>query len=156
MDLLIELALTGRIGPVRAGMPLSEAEALLGPGRPHPMLRMRPDADGYPYFWGSLSLEVSGGEVTRVELRLRPGTRLELPAALGSRHDGASAEVAREEFLGALKEAGCSFEADDQSAVSGQSSVTTQAGTTAFFVEFSASESVQVAGYYLVSLHNRG
>ncbi|HEX8866518.1 MAG TPA: hypothetical protein VF821_12760 [Lentzea sp.] len=156
MDLLLELAATGRIGPVRVGMPLAEAEALLGSGRPHPVLRARPDEDGYPYFWGSLSLEKTGGVVSRVEIGLRPGTRLELPPAMGSRHDGAAAAVEREAFLAALTQAGCPFVAEPRSEVPWQSYITTEAGTHGSFVEFPASDSVPVAGYYLVSLHHSG
>lgn len=48
MNVLVDFARTGHIGPLRCGMPLTEAEDLLGPGRPHPAIRMRPDIDGYP------------------------------------------------------------------------------------------------------------
>lgn len=38
MNLLVDFAESGRIGPLHCGMPLTEAEALLGPGRPHPAI----------------------------------------------------------------------------------------------------------------------
>ncbi|MER5473535.1 hypothetical protein ABZX90_26210 [Streptomyces sp. NPDC002935] len=52
-DMLVDFASTGQIGPLHCGMPLAEAEDLLGPGRPHPAIQMSgPDIDGYPYSWG--------------------------------------------------------------------------------------------------------
>ncbi|WP_328756664.1 hypothetical protein [Streptomyces sp. NBC_00271] len=41
MNVLVDFARTGHIGPLRCGMPLTEAEDLLGPGRPHPAIRKR-------------------------------------------------------------------------------------------------------------------
>ncbi|WP_406229222.1 hypothetical protein [Streptomyces anthocyanicus] len=50
MNVLVDFARTGRIGPLHCGMPLTEAEDLLGQGRPHPaILTKGPDIDGYPY-----------------------------------------------------------------------------------------------------------
>lgn len=61
MSLLVDFARTGRIGPLHCGMPLSEAEGLLGPGRPHPAIRLLgPDVDGYPYAWGGLEWSSPG------------------------------------------------------------------------------------------------
>lgn len=41
MNVLVDFARTGRMGPLHCGMPLTDAEDLLGPGRPqavhHPM-----------------------------------------------------------------------------------------------------------------------
>jgi hypothetical protein len=75
MNLLVDFAQTGRIGPLYCGMPLSEAEALLGPGRPHPAIRMRgPDIDGYPYAWDGLELATAQRLVSEICIRLSPGS----------------------------------------------------------------------------------
>jgi hypothetical protein len=174
MDLLVELAATGRIGPVHAGMSLAEAHELFGPGRPHPALRMRPDLDGYPYTWGSLELEKAGEEVAKVGLRLWPGQRLELPAGLEpaglepaglgpaglgpagrGADDGASATVERQAFLGALDDAGCPYQTYSPLTFGDQSAIRTEVGTTAAFGHFAASEKV-AEGYYLIAIYHRG
>ncbi|MFE9171863.1 hypothetical protein ACFYNZ_20585 [Streptomyces kebangsaanensis] len=67
MDVLVAFARTGRIGSLRCGMPLTEAEELLGPGRPHPAILMKgPGTDDYPYFWGGLELVVTQRAVSGI------------------------------------------------------------------------------------------
>ncbi|MGW3631162.1 hypothetical protein ACWD7F_13510 [Streptomyces sp. NPDC005122] len=79
MNVLVDLARTGRVGPLHCGMPLTEAEDLLGPGHPHPVLRMRPDVDGYPYAWNDLELVVTQRLVSGIQIGFgqarRPGCR---------------------------------------------------------------------------------
>lgn len=66
MDLLVEFARTGRIGPLRCGMWLSEAEDLLG---------------GHPSQWGDLELTTTGRQVTGMAIRAPgPHGRITLPA----------------------------------------------------------------------------
>lgn len=156
MEILLEFAATGRIGAVRAGMPLAEARELLGPGKPHPMLRVQPDASGYPYLWGSLSLAVSAGVVDEVQLRLRPGGRFEVPAALHPDSGDAPATVEREAFLAELERAGCSFEPYTPLTLSEQTAIRTAAGTVAVFGHYSASEDIPTAGHYLFAMHHSG
>jgi hypothetical protein len=67
MHVLVDFARTGQLGPLRCGMPLAEAEDLLGPGRPHPAILMKgPDIDGYPYSWDGLRLVVTQRRVTEL------------------------------------------------------------------------------------------
>jgi hypothetical protein len=156
MDILLEFAATGRIGAVRAGMPLAEAQELLGPGRPHPMLRMQPDASGYPYLWDSLSLEVSGGMVDEVQLSLRPGGSFQVPAALWPVQGDVSATVERYAFLAALGKAGYPAEPYTPLTLTKQSAVRTDAGTVAVFGRYEASEDIETPGYYLFAMRNSG
>jgi hypothetical protein len=107
-DLLIEFARTGRIGPLHCGMSLTEAERLLGPGRPHPAIRLKgPDIDGYPYSWGGLELVVTQRHVSGIWIRLWPGSTVDLPPLVLPRAESHSATVLREELIAALDAAGC-------------------------------------------------
>jgi hypothetical protein len=115
---LLELAATGHVGAVRLGMPLSEVEALLGPGEPHPALLMRPGASGYPYHWDDLSLFVSDGRVDKVMFQPRLGT------------------VEREAFLNALRQADIEFVPVPELTHGQQNAVRTSAGTEALFTEY--------------------
>ncbi|AIG74131.1 Hypothetical protein AJAP_06065 [Amycolatopsis japonica] len=74
MDLLIEFAGTGRVGPIHGGMTLAAASAVLGPGHPHPAIRLLGGkADGYPYRWDSLYLDVIRDRVSSIKLETWPG-----------------------------------------------------------------------------------
>ncbi|WNF27977.1 hypothetical protein RI138_14710 [Streptomyces sp. C11-1] len=73
VNMLVDFARTGRIGPLHRGMPLAEAEDLLGPGRPHPAHVMKgPDIDGYPYSWGWLKLDVTKRSVSGIRFHRWP------------------------------------------------------------------------------------
>jgi hypothetical protein len=66
VDLLVEFGRTGRIGPLRCGMWLSEAEDLLG---------------GHPDEWGDLELTTTGRQITAMAIRApAPDRRITLPA----------------------------------------------------------------------------
>ena len=96
MDLLVGFASTGRIGPLRCGMSLAGAEDLLGPGRPHPAIRLKgPDIDGYPYSWGGLDLVVTQRQVSGIWIRLWPGSTVELPSLVLLGAESHSATVHR-------------------------------------------------------------
>ncbi len=156
MDFLLEFAATGRIGAVRVGMPLSEAEDLLGPGQPRPMYRMRPDATGYPYRWGSLSLGMADGVVDDIKVNVMPGDVFHAPAALWPRLDGTPSTFEREEVLAALTEAGCPFETDERIPIPDQTKVRTKASTVVVFNPRRASETLVKSGDYLTSMYSKG
>ncbi|MER5973936.1 hypothetical protein ABT112_30200 [Streptomyces sp. NPDC002055] len=108
LDLLVDFARTGRLGPLHCGMPLAEAEELLGPGHPHPAIRMKgPDIDGYPYTWGGLSLDVTRRAVSSIGLFFCPGSTIEIPAPVLPAAGPVAATVAREELIAAFDAAGC-------------------------------------------------
>ncbi|MEV6239688.1 hypothetical protein [Lentzea sp. NPDC051838] len=124
---LLELAATGHLGAVRLGMPLSDAEAALGPGRPHPALRLRPNASGYPYHWGELSLFVADGRVDKIALEPELGA------------------VEREEFLDSLRQKDITFEPWAALTHGNQIAVRTSAGAEVVFTQHDG-------GYYLIVL----
>jgi hypothetical protein len=129
MDLLVDFSLTGQIGPLHCGMSLAEAESLLGPGRPHPAIRLKgPDLDGYPYSWRNLDLVITQRMVSGLWIRLRPGTTAKLPPLALPDSEMHSATVLREEFLDALEAVRCPFAMNPQLTFGEQSSVITQPG----------------------------
>jgi hypothetical protein len=108
MDVLVDFARTGRIGPLNCGMSLSEAEDLLGPGRPHPAHVLKgPDIDGYPYSWNGLWLEITRRAVSGIRINLRPGSTAKLPPLVLPDSESFEATVLREELIAALDSAGC-------------------------------------------------
>lgn len=108
MNVLVDFAQTGRIGPLHCGMPLAEAEDLLGPGRPHPAILMKgPDIDGYPYSWGGLKLDVTQRAVSGIWLHLSPGSTAKLPSLVLPESESFETTVLREELVTALDAAGC-------------------------------------------------
>ncbi|WP_405641006.1 hypothetical protein [Streptomyces sp. NBC_00019] len=135
MDVLVDFARTGRIGPLRCGMALSEAENLLGPGQPHPAIRLLgPDTDGYPYFWNGLQLEVTRHAVSGISIRLSPGSAADLPSLVLPESQSFEAGVVREELLTALDTAGCEHHLNDRLTFDRQSSILTRpAGVCAVF-----------------------
>lgn len=127
MSLLVDFALTGRIGPLHCGMPLSEAESLLGPGRPHPAIRMRgPDIDGYPYAWGSLELVVTQRSVSALWIRLSPGGTTSLPTVVLPDAESYPSTVLREDLIAGLDAAGCRHDVNDRLTFGEQSSILTR------------------------------
>ncbi|WP_344073829.1 hypothetical protein [Streptomyces crystallinus] len=126
LSLLVDFATTGRIGPLHCGMPLTEAEALLGPGRPHPVIRMKgPDFDGYPYMWDGLELVVTRRRVSGIWIRLWPGARVSLPPLVLPDSEAYEATVLREDLLAALDTAGCRHEVNSNLTFGEQSSIWT-------------------------------
>lgn len=94
MDLLVEFARTGRIGPLRCGMWLSEAEDLLG---------------GHPGQWGDLELTTSARQVTGMAIRApAPGRRFNLPARILP--DQSAAPILLDDLTLALNAAGARHE----------------------------------------------
>ncbi|MET8170402.1 hypothetical protein ABZT34_40295 [Streptomyces sp. NPDC005329] len=125
MNVLVGFARTGRIGPLHCGMPLTEAEDLLGPGRPHPAIRMRPEIDGYPYAWNGLELVVSQRAVSGIWTRLQPGSTTKLPPLVLPGSESYSSTVLREDLLDSLDAIDCRHDVNDLLTFGEQSSVLT-------------------------------
>ena len=127
MDVLVDFASTGRIGPLHCGMPLTEAEDFLGPGRPHPAILMKgPDIDGYPYSWGGLRLVVTRRAVSGIWISLWPGSTAKLPALVLPDSESFEATVLREELVVALDAAGCEHYINGTLTFGQQSSILTR------------------------------
>lgn len=127
MDVLVDFARTGRIGPLRCGMPLADAEDLLGPGRPHPAILMKgPDIDGYPYSWDGLRLVVTQRRVSGLWVNLSPGSTAKLPRLVLPESGTYAATIQREELITALDIAGCLHEVNSVLTFGRQSSILTQ------------------------------
>ncbi|MEU4350310.1 hypothetical protein [Streptomyces sp. NPDC023838] len=127
LPLLVDFATTGRIGPLHCGIPLTEAEELLGPGRPHPVIRMKgPDTDGYPYAWGDLELVVTRRLVSGIWIRLWPGSTVSMPPLVLPDAGPHEATVPREDLFAALDEAGCHHEVNSLLTFDEQSSIWTR------------------------------
>ncbi|KJY29111.1 MULTISPECIES: hypothetical protein [Streptomyces] len=127
MDVLVDFARTGRIGPLHCGMPLIEAEDLLGPGRPHPAHIMKgPDIDGYPYSWSGLRLVVTQRAVSGIWISLWPGSTAKLPPLVLPDSESFEATVLREELVTALDTAGCDHGVNPVLTFGEQSSILTQ------------------------------
>ncbi|MER6672866.1 hypothetical protein [Streptomyces sp. NPDC000983] len=110
-------------------MTLADAEELLGPGRPHPAIRMKgPDIDGYPYAWGGLKLDVTRRAVSGIRIQLRPGSTVELPAPVLPGSEPVEATVDREELVRALDAAGCEHHVNDRLTFGRQSSILARPG----------------------------
>ncbi|MFJ3306257.1 hypothetical protein ACIPSA_24695 [Streptomyces sp. NPDC086549] len=108
-------------------MPLSEAEDLLGPGRPHPAIRLKgPDIDGYPYSWDGLQLDITRRAVSGIRNNLRPGPTTKLPALVLPESTSFEATVDREELVTALDIAGCEHHVNDTLTFGQQSSILTR------------------------------
>lgn len=153
IDVLIDFSLTGQIGPLRCGMPLAEAEDLLGPGRPHPAIQMKgPDLDGYPYSWHNLDLVVTQRTVTGLWIRLWPGSTTKLPPLVLPDSEAHPATVLREEFLTALDAAGGHHEVNPTLTFGEQSSVITYPGRVCAVFSLPGKDN-HVARRYLNVLH---
>ena len=110
MEFLVDFARTGRLGPLYCGMPLAAAQDLLGPGVPHPAIRMRPDIDGYSYYWGTLDLRITRGHVSGIGIETaRPGpdARLRLPGLILPLSPSTASVVYLDDLVAALEAAGC-------------------------------------------------
>jgi hypothetical protein len=128
MNVLVDFAGTGRIGPLRCGMLLTEAENLLGPGRPHPAILMKgPDIDGYPYSWDGLQLVVTRRVVSGIWINLWPGSTVKLPSLVLPASESFEATVLREDLVMALDTAGCEHHVNDTLTFGTQSSILTRA-----------------------------
>ncbi|GHA65073.1 hypothetical protein GCM10010372_76040 [Streptomyces tauricus] len=100
MNALVDFARTGQISPLHCGMSLTEAEDLLGQGRPHPAILMKgPGIDGYPYAWGCLRLVVTQRAVSGIWINLWPGSTTSLPPLLLPGSESFEATVPREELI---------------------------------------------------------
>ncbi|MEU9558322.1 hypothetical protein [Streptomyces fumanus] len=127
LNVLVDFALTGRIGPLHCGMPLTEAEDLLGPGHPHPAHVMKgPDIDGYPYSWKGLQLVVTQRAVSGIWINLWPGSTAELPPLVLADSESFEATVLREDLVTALNTADCHHEVNPVLTFGEQSSILTQ------------------------------
>ncbi|SDZ10005.1 hypothetical protein SAMN05421504_109194 [Amycolatopsis xylanica] len=123
---IFAFAASGHLGPIHCGMSLDEAETLLGPGSPHPAIRMKPGIDGYPYYWESLALTIRGGIVEDVTVHTWPGPAIRLPLT----PDPYPAPIKREDFLKALD---CEYEVYEPLTFGSQSAIVTEAGVQAAF-----------------------
>lgn len=126
MNVLVDFARTGRIGPLHCGMPLAEAEDLLGPGRPHPAIRMRPDTDGYPHAWNGLELSITQRLVSGISISLRPGSTAKLPPLVLPDSESYSSTVLREDLIAGLDAADCRHDINGRLTFGEQSSILTQ------------------------------
>ncbi|GAA3990548.1 hypothetical protein GCM10022247_06650 [Allokutzneria multivorans] len=156
MDLLVDFARTGRIGPLHCGMSLAEAEDLLGPGRPHPAIVMKgPDINGYPYGWSDLDLSVTRRTVSRVRVQLWPGSTAKLPPLVLPDSESFEATVLREDMIAALDAAGCAHEVDERLTFGTQSGILTRpAGVGMIFcLPASNTDVADHERYYLHSIH---
>ncbi|MGW3955439.1 hypothetical protein ACWEKM_31945 [Streptomyces sp. NPDC004752] len=127
MDVLVAFAHTGRIGPLHCRMPLTEAEDLLGPGRPHPAILMKgPDIDGYPYSWDGLKLVVTQRAVSGIWINLWPGSTVKLPSLVLPESESFEATALREDLVTALDAAGCEHRVNDTLTFGYQASVLTR------------------------------
>ncbi|MFG2946219.1 hypothetical protein [Streptomyces adustus] len=126
MNVLVDFARTGRIGPLHCGMPLAEAEDLLGPGRPHPAIRLRPDMDGYPHAWTGLELFITQRLVSGIWIRLRPGSTTKLPSLVLPDSESYPSTVLREDLLAGLDAVDCRHDINDRLTFGEQSSILTQ------------------------------
>ncbi|WP_251055936.1 hypothetical protein [Streptomyces sp. ISL-94] len=106
-------------------MPLTEAEELLGLGRPHPAIRMRPDIDGYPYAWNDLELSVTQRAVSEICIRLRPGSTTTLPPLVLPDSESYPSTVLREDLIAGLDAADCRHDVNDRLTFGKQSSILT-------------------------------
>ncbi|MFE7094381.1 hypothetical protein [Streptomyces erythrochromogenes] len=125
MNVLVDFARTGCIGPLQCGMPLTAAEDLLGPGRPHPAIRMRPDIDGYPYAWNGLNLVVTQRVVSGIWIRLRAGSTTKLPPLVLPDSESYSSAVLREDLISGLDAVACRHDVNDRLTFGEQSSILT-------------------------------
>ncbi|WP_407836337.1 hypothetical protein ACE1OC_07605 [Streptomyces sp. DSM 116496] len=125
MNVLVDFARTGRIGPLHCGMPLTEAEDLLGPGRPHPAIRLIPDIDGYPHAWNDLELSVTRRLVSGISIGLRPGSTTKLPPLVLPDSESYPSTVLREDLIAALDAADCRHDVNDRLTFGKQSSILT-------------------------------
>lgn len=127
MNLLVAFSRTGCVGPLHCGMPLAEAEGILGQGRPHPAIRMMgSDIDGYPYSWGDLDLVVTRRSVSGIWIRLQAGSVAELPAIVLPDSNSHSATVRRDELIAALDAAECEHAIEPNLTFGRQSSIRTR------------------------------
>ncbi|MFF7966561.1 hypothetical protein ACFZC3_14490 [Streptomyces sp. NPDC007903] len=126
MSVLVDFARTGRIGPLHCGMPLTEAEDLLGPGHPHPAIRIRPDIDGYPYAWDGLELVITQHLVSGIWIRLRPGLTTRLPPLVLPDSVSYPSTVLREDLIAGLDAVDCRHAVNDRLTFGEQSSILTQ------------------------------
>lgn len=124
MDVLVDFARTGTIGPLQCGMSLAEAENLLGRGCPHPAIRMKgPDLDGYPYFWDGLRLVVTRRAISGIWIDLWPGSTAKLPTLVLAESESFEATVLREDLVTALDQAGCDHHINHRLTFGEQSSI---------------------------------
>lgn len=155
MNVLVDFARTGRVGPLHCGMPLSEAEDLLGPGRPHPAIRLRPDIDGYPHAWNDLGLVVTQRLVSGISISLQPGSTTQLPPLVLPDSESYPSTVLREDLISALDAAGCRHDVNDRLTFGKQSSILTRpASVCAVFVTRGLDDHVpQHERLYLTAIH---
>ncbi|MFB8085981.1 hypothetical protein [Streptomyces sp. NPDC055992] len=127
LNVLVDFARTGRIGPLNCGMSLAEAEDLLGPGRPHPAHHMKgPDIDGYPYSWDGLQLVVTQRTVSGIWISLWPGSTAKLPPLVLPDSESFEATVLRENLIAALDGVDCRHAVNSTLTFGKQSSILTQ------------------------------
>ncbi|MFE3790530.1 hypothetical protein [Streptomyces goshikiensis] len=126
MDVLVDFARTGRIGPLHCGMPLTQAEDLLGPGRPHPAIRMRPHIDGYHHAWNGLELSITQRLVSGISISLRPGSTTKLPPLVLPDSESYPSTVLREDLIAGLDAVGCRHDINNRLTFGEPSSILTQ------------------------------
>ncbi|WP_336217118.1 hypothetical protein [Nonomuraea sp. LPB2021202275-12-8] len=109
LDVVVRFGSSGRLGPLRCGMPLQELETLIGPfhDRMHDSKprRWRPRL----HFWDDLEVLICHGLVIEVGVPLWRDT-VALPSALSGWERPIAARLDMLEVLSALDTAGCEWE----------------------------------------------
>ncbi len=155
MDVLLDFAGKGSLGPIHGGMRLQEAARILGPGSPHPAIRLlgsKADEYPYPYSWGNLSLDIANGLVTAIRLRLEPGETFAIPDPL--KGNSSDSIISRETFLAALKERNYRYHAYADLTFEKQSAFQIQdTKVVASFFEHQQSDHIEKQGFYLTGMY---
>ncbi|WP_143267979.1 hypothetical protein [Amycolatopsis alba] len=154
LDLMLEFAGSGRIGPIHGGMPLTEAFKILGPGHPHPAIRLLGDkAEGYPYDWDSLSLSVTRNHVSSIRIEAWPGKNFSVPPSLAGQGGPQDSTITKKDFLAALDDARIDFEHTEVHGTDQNSAIRIIAtGVSALFGFFDGTEAVSHSSDYLISV----
>jgi hypothetical protein len=108
LDLVVSLAETGRLGPLRCGMTLAEVQEVLGPF--HDRIPQSKPRRWKPrlHFWDDLELLICHGMVVAIGLPLWRDT-VGLPPAVGGWDAPRPAMLPLAEVIGALEAAGCGW-----------------------------------------------
>lgn len=111
LDIVVDFAATGRLGPVRCGTSMSELEDVLGPYRDRQTVRKPRPWRPRIYRWDDLELLICHDVVTSITVRLRPD-EIALPTAITGWPAPRAAMLPWGQVSTALKTAGCAWRDD--------------------------------------------